>query len=164
MAEHRGPTGTAAISQALAGSPVPLAALHQQASRLLGSDAALGARIHALHGYPVVVNVWASWCVPCRSEFNLFASASTQFGRGVAFLGADTDDDAGDAQAFLSQHRVSYPSYQATSSQLDSLLPGGLQGFPTTIFIARDGKVTYIHTGQYVSQGTLNSDIQLYAR
>jgi cytochrome oxidase Cu insertion factor (SCO1/SenC/PrrC family)/thiol-disulfide isomerase/thioredoxin len=160
----RGPTGTAAISQALAGSPVPLAALHQQASRLLGSDAALGARIHALHGYPIVVNVWASWCVPCRSEFNLFASASTQFGRGVAFLGADTDDDAGDAQAFLSQHRVSYPSYQATSSQLDSLLPGGLQGFPTTIFIARDGKVTYIHTGQYVSQGTLNSDIQLYAR
>ena len=158
------PTAAAAVSQALAASPTPLAGLHQQAGRLLGSDAALTARIGALRGYPIVVNAWASWCVPCRTEFSLFASAATQYGRGVAFLGADTDDDAGDAQSFLSQHRVSYPSYQTTSSQLHSLLPGGLQGLPTTIFIARDGKVAYIHTGQYVAQGTLNADIQAYAR
>lgn len=102
--------------------------------------------------------------MPCRTEFSLFASASAQFGRGVAFLGADTDDSAGDAQAFLTQHRVSYPSYPAASSQLHSLLPGGLQGLPTTIFIGSDGKVAYIHTGQYASQGTLNADIQTYAR
>jgi thiol-disulfide isomerase/thioredoxin len=158
------PTGAAAVAQALAGSPAPLATLHRQASRLLGSDAALTARIKALRGYPVVVNAWASWCVPCRTEFSLFASASTQFGKGVAFLGADTDDDAGDAGAFLGQHRVGYPSYQVTSSQLHALLPGGLQGLPTTIFIGRDGKVSYIHTGQYSSQGTLDNDIQTYAR
>jgi cytochrome oxidase Cu insertion factor (SCO1/SenC/PrrC family)/thiol-disulfide isomerase/thioredoxin len=158
------PTGTAAVSQALAGSPAPLAGLHQQAGRLLGSDAALTARIGALKGYPIVVNAWASWCVACRTEFSLFASASTQYGRGVAFLGADTDDDGGDAQSFLSQHRVGYPSYQTTSSQLHSLLPGGPQGLPTTIFIRRDGKVAYIHTGQYASQGTLNADIETYAR
>ena len=158
------PTGTAAVSQALAGSPAPLAALHRQASRLLGSDAALTARIHALQGYPIVVNAWASWCVACRSEFNLFRSASIQYGRGVAFLGADNDDNAGDAQAFLRQHPLSYPSYQTTSSQLQSLLPGGLQGLPTTIFVGRDGKVAYVHDGQYSSQGSLNGDIDSYAR
>ena len=158
------PTGTAAVSQALAGSPAPLAQLHRQASRLLGSDAALTARIHALRGYPIVVNAWASWCVACKSEFNLFRSAAVQYGRGVAFLGADNEDNAGDAQAFLGQHPLSYPSYQTTNSQLQALLPGGLQGLPTTIFIDRDGKVAYVHDGQYSSQGSLNGDIDSYAR
>ena len=158
------PAGAAAVSRALAASPAPLSALHQQAGQLLGSDSALTARIHVLKGYPIVINAWASWCVPCRTEFNLFRSASIQYGRGVAFLGADTDDDAGDARAFLSQHRISYPSYQTTSGQLDFLLPGGLEGLPTTIFVGPDGKVTSIHTGQYASQGTLDADIQTYAR
>jgi cytochrome oxidase Cu insertion factor (SCO1/SenC/PrrC family)/thiol-disulfide isomerase/thioredoxin len=158
------PTGTAAVSQALAGSPAPLAALHQQASRLLGSDAALTARIHALHGYPIVINAWASWCVACRTEFNLFRAAAVHYGRNVAFLGADNEDAAGDAQAFLRQHQLSYPSYQTTNSQLQSLLPGGLEGLPTTIFVGRDGKVTYVHNGQYSSQGSLNGDIDSYAR
>jgi cytochrome oxidase Cu insertion factor (SCO1/SenC/PrrC family)/thiol-disulfide isomerase/thioredoxin len=158
------PTGAAAVNQALAGSPAPLARLHQQGSRLLGSDAALNARIRSLRGYPIVVNAWASWCVPCRTEFNLFRTAAIQYGRGVAFLGADNEDDPGDAQAFLRQHVVSYPSYQTTSTQLQSLLPGGLQGTPTTIFIGRDGKVDYVHDGQYSSQGSLNGDIASYAR
>jgi cytochrome oxidase Cu insertion factor (SCO1/SenC/PrrC family)/thiol-disulfide isomerase/thioredoxin len=158
------PTGTAAVGQALAGSPAPLASLHRQASRLLGSDAALTARIHALHGYPIVINAWASWCVACRSEFNLFRAAAVQYGRGVAFLGADNQDAAGDAQAFLRQHALSYPSYQTTNSQLQALLPGGLEGLPTTIFVGRDGKVAFVHAGQYSSQGSLNGDIESHAR
>jgi protein SCO1/2 len=156
------PTAAAAVSRALSASPAPLAALHQQAGRLLGSDAALTARVKALHGYPIVVNAWASWCPSCRTEFNLFRTASIQSGRSVAFLGADTDDDAGDAEAFLRLHPVSYPSYQTTSSQLHPLLPGGVQGLPITIFIGSDGKVGYIHTGEYSSQGSLDADIQTY--
>ncbi|HTU94898.1 MAG TPA: redoxin domain-containing protein [Solirubrobacteraceae bacterium] len=157
------PTAAAAVDRALSGSPAPLAALHRQAGRLLGSDAALTARLRDLRGYPVVVNAWASWCPACRTEFNLFRTASVQYGRNVAFVGADTDDDAGDAQAFLRLHPVSYPSYETTSSQLHPLLPGGVQGLPITIFIGSDGKVTYIHTGEYSSQGSLNADIQTYA-
>jgi cytochrome oxidase Cu insertion factor (SCO1/SenC/PrrC family)/thiol-disulfide isomerase/thioredoxin len=157
------PASASAAAHQLAGSPAPLATLHEQASQLLGSASALSARIRTLRGYPVVINAWASWCTPCRSEFGLFASASAHDGRQVAFLGADTGDSAGDARSFLAQHPVSYPSYQTTPPQLQALLPGGLEGLPTTIYINRAGKVVYVHTGQYDSQGTLDSDIESYA-
>jgi cytochrome c biogenesis protein CcmG/thiol:disulfide interchange protein DsbE len=158
----KSPASVEAAEQELAGSPAPLAALHAQASRLLGSGS-LAARVRALRGYPIVINAWASWCTPCQAEFGLFANASAHFGRQVAFLGADTSDSAGDAQSFLAQHPVSYPSYQTSPTQLQSLLPGGLEGLPTTIYINRAGKLVEVHTGQYDSQGTLDGDISSYA-
>jgi cytochrome oxidase Cu insertion factor (SCO1/SenC/PrrC family) len=154
------PTPANAAS-ALAGSPGPLAALHRQAGTLLGPENALAARLLSLRGYPAVINAWASWCAPCQTEFPLFASASIRYGRQVAFLGADTDDSAADAQGFLAKHSVSYPSYQTTSGQLSSL--AAVAGLPATIFVNQAGKVVYVHTGQYDSLGTLEQDINTYA-
>jgi thiol-disulfide isomerase/thioredoxin len=160
-----GQNSQASVQRALAGSPAPLAALHHQGSQLLaGSTPALISRIRSLKGYPVVVNVWASWCGPCRAEFGLLANASAQYGRRVAFLGADYNDpSSGDARAFLRAHAVSYPSYQVPQGAIQSLLPGGVQGTPTTFYINPSGKVVYVHTGQYLSQGTLDQDIQAHA-
>jgi cytochrome oxidase Cu insertion factor (SCO1/SenC/PrrC family)/thiol-disulfide isomerase/thioredoxin len=163
LARAPGVPSSAVVRTELAGSPAPLASIHQQADQLLGGESALAARIRSLRGYPVVVNVWASWCVPCRAEFGLLASASAYFGRRVAFLGADVNDNSGDARAFLRQHPVSYPSYQMSSADITGIVPQGLQGTPTTIYFNRQGKIVWPHTGQYETQGSLNGDIQSYA-
>jgi cytochrome c biogenesis protein CcmG/thiol:disulfide interchange protein DsbE len=157
------PRGPAAAQAELAGSPPPLASIHAQANRLLGGGGALAARVRALRGYPIVLNAWGSWCAPCRAEFGLFADTSARYGRQVAFLGADINDDRADAQSFLSQHPVSYPSYELSSNQLTRIVPQGLLGTPTTIYISRSGKITNVHSGQYASQGSLDGDIQSYA-
>jgi cytochrome c biogenesis protein CcmG/thiol:disulfide interchange protein DsbE len=112
---------------------------------------------------PVVVNVWASWCLPCRAEFPLFQVASTRFGRRVAFLGVDTLDAASDAQAFLARFPVAYPSYADPSGAIArSLVP--TQGVPITVFLDRAGRVAYFHQGAYRSERALASDIRRYAQ
>ena len=79
----------------LAGSPAPLAALHAQANELLGGGRrALRARLAALHGWPIVINKWASWCEPCKAEFGVFQRVSLKLGRRVAFIGIDSGDTA----------------------------------------------------------------------
>ncbi|MGH2858918.1 MAG: redoxin domain-containing protein [Solirubrobacteraceae bacterium] len=152
---------TNAIQTQLAGSPAPLAALHAQASQLLGSDTQLLARVRALRGYPIVVNAWASWCDACQTEYPLFQSASLRYGQKVAFIGADTNDQPGNATTYLAKHPISYPSYQGPSSQLAPL--DSIFSLPDTIFINRAGKVTFRKMGQYDTQGSLDGDIQTYA-
>ena len=155
------PPSQAQAARALSDSPHPLASLHQQAGALLPAGQSLAAELRALHGYPVVINAWASWCNPCQQEFGLFASAAARFGRKVAFLGADTEDAAGAAQSFLAKHPVSYPSYETSIAGLSSL--ASIAGLPTTVFLSPGGKVLYVHTGQYETLGTLDQDIQNYA-
>ncbi len=155
------PPTPSAVGRELAGSPSPLAALHRQSGQLLATTAALTGALWKLRGYPVVVNAWASWCPACREEFPIFSSASARYGRRIAFLGVDTDDSASAAGSFLAQHPVSYPSYQSSSADLSSLAP--IVGLPTTIFISRAGKVTYVHSAQYGTEAMLEDDLGRYA-
>jgi cytochrome oxidase Cu insertion factor (SCO1/SenC/PrrC family)/thiol-disulfide isomerase/thioredoxin len=157
------PTSPGAIRSELAGSPAPLAALHRQSSKLLpGGWPALLLRLESLRGHPVVLNIWASWCQPCQEEFKLFATASAQYGKSVAFLGADVNDNPASAASFLTQHHVSYPSYWMNSSAIPARLVE-LEGTPETVFINAAGHPTYVNDGAYLSQGALDNDIATYA-
>jgi cytochrome c biogenesis protein CcmG, thiol:disulfide interchange protein DsbE len=158
---------TVAVSSAsLAGSPAPLAALHAQGSKLLaGGQTALDARIRKLEaaGYPVVLNIWASWCAPCQAEFGLFQKAALEYGKHVAFLGADVADSATNAQAFLNEHHVSYPSYAVSYTSIEDVLIGGLQGTPTTAYLIHGLRPAYVLSDPYESIGELQADIDQHA-
>ncbi|HEX5929830.1 MAG TPA: TlpA disulfide reductase family protein [Solirubrobacterales bacterium] len=149
--------------RALAGSPPPLAALHAQANELLpGGIDAYEKRIAALRGYPVVVNVWASWCGPCRYEFPVLQELSARYGKRVAFLGVDSEDDADAARTFLGEEPVPYPSYGDPGKEiLDSL--GGYGGLPDTAFYDREGKLLYLKQGPYTEDAELEADVRRYA-
>jgi cytochrome c biogenesis protein CcmG/thiol:disulfide interchange protein DsbE len=150
-------------AKALAGSPAPLAALHAQSNRLLsGGEAAYEGRIAALHGYPAVVNVWASWCGPCRFEFPLFQRAAADYGKRVAFLGVDSQDSDDAARTFLAEAPVPYPSYTDPDQGLAEGLGAGL-GLPDTAFYDRRGNLVHLKQGPYRDAGELRSEIERYA-
>jgi thiol-disulfide isomerase/thioredoxin len=147
----------------LAGAPKELAALHEQGCDLLeGGPDAFKARLAALKGHPIVVNVWAAWCHPCRAEFPVFQKASKSMGKRVAFIGLDSQDNNAAAAKFLKRFPVSYPSYVDGENKVAQLF-GGVFGLPTTVFYDRKGKRQYVHTGPYESVSKLRSDIARYA-
>src|SRR5207247_1695398 len=83
----------AEVRRALGNSPPQLAALHRQANELIpGAQKAVDARVRELRGHPVVVNVWAAWCGPCRTELPVFQGAAPAQGRQVAVRGVDVKD------------------------------------------------------------------------
>jgi len=153
----------AAVTRQLRGSSPPLAALHAQADELLSGDAkAVRARLASLHGYPVVVNKWGSWCPPCVREFPAFQTASAALGRRVAFLGINSVDARPDAVAFLRGHPVSYPSYVDSSGALGTALTHSTFA-PVTVFYDRTGHEAFIHQGPYLTAAELERDVNRYA-
>ena len=146
--------------KALAGSPPPLAALHRQGNELLGGGRdAFEKRIEALRGYPVVVNIWASWCGPCRFEFPALQRLSARYGKRVAFLGVDSEDSDDAARTFLSEAPVPYPSYSDPDNEIKELL-GDPRGLPDTAFYDREGELVYLKQGQYAEESDLRADIE----
>jgi cytochrome c biogenesis protein CcmG, thiol:disulfide interchange protein DsbE len=150
-------------ARALAGSPAPLAALHSQADKLLpGGRSAYEKRIAALRGYPVVANVWASWCGPCRFEFPVLQKLSARYGKRVAFVGINSQDSDDTAASFLEEAPVSYPSYTDSDKKIaDSL--GATLGLPDTAFYDSTGKLVYLKQGPYAHDSELEEDVRRYA-
>ena len=149
--------------QALAGAPRPLARLYDQPNELLpGGVEAFQRQLAALRGYPVVVNVWASWCGPCRAEFPTLQRAAARYGKRIAFLGVDSQDSNDAAAQFLSEFPVPYPSYTDSGQDIANSIGASL-GLPDTAFYDRSGELAYLKQGPYLDQGDLLADIRRYA-
>ena len=148
--------------QQLRGAPPPLAGLHADANQVLaGGPEAMQRRLRRLRGHPVVVNKWASWCGPCRLEFPFFQRAATQRGREVAFVGLNSGDNREDAEAFLKEFPIPFPSYEDPQEKIARDL-GAPANYPITLFIDEKGETAFVHQGQYRRLSDLNADIDRY--
>ena len=95
-------------------------------------------RVADLRGTPVVVNFWASWCVPCRQEAPVLNAAATRYAGRVQFMGVDIQDSDSAARAYQAEFQSPYPVGPATAG---SYLEWGVTAPPETFFVSRGGVV-----------------------
>jgi cytochrome c biogenesis protein CcmG, thiol:disulfide interchange protein DsbE len=89
---------------------------------------------------PIVLDLWASWCVPCISESQRLQKAHERYGDRIAFIGVDSKDFAGDARAWLRKYGIGYPSVHDGSGAVLDRWVGQLQ-LPSIFFVNRSGAV-----------------------
>lgn len=116
--------------------------------------------LRRLGGVPTVVNVWATWCVPCRQEMpdlqQVYAAAA---GR-VRIIGVNSQDYAEGARATINDTGVRYPSLADPGGKVR--LAVGSQVMPITLFVSADGRLVYRKVGQYADTAAIKADIATY--
>ena len=97
-------------------------------------------------GRPLVINFWASWCVPCRREMPALEAAFRRYGGAVSFVGIDTRDGSGPARRFARRTGVRYPL--ARDFEGGTADDYGVFGLPTTVFVDASGREIARHVGE----------------
>ena len=97
-------------------------------------------------GTPTVLNLWASWCAPCREELPLVQQLSEQAGDELQVIGVDSQDGVPQGTSFIEDAGLTFPSAFDGDGELGGAL--GLRGLPHTVFVAADGSVAHVEVGQ----------------
>jgi cytochrome c biogenesis protein CcmG/thiol:disulfide interchange protein DsbE len=111
-----------------------------------GLDSGEPISLSDFRGKIVVLNVWASWCLPCRKEAPALQAAWEDYGgRGIQFLGSNYQDDRDAARAFVAEFGITYPSVFDPSGRL--AVDYGFFGLPSTFVIDGSQRIRFRFTG-----------------
>lgn len=114
----------------------------------LGGDSTV--HLPSMRGKPMLINVWAQWCPPCRAEAKPLAAFAERAGDKVSIVGIDYNDpDAALALEFAQTVGWKYPQLADPKGTISG--PLTVRGIPVTILVGADGRVKYRHTGQLES-------------
>lgn len=108
----------------------------------------------SLRGRPVVIDFWASWCIPCEEQSKRLQAALPRY-PGVVALGIDSKDFKGAARRWVARHGIRYPSLHDGDGEVLTRWVGGVQ-LPSLFFVARDGRV--------VGEQIVEEDLDRYLR
>ena len=143
------------LTRCPAAAPVTRADLPSTTLRCLGDGPALS--LARLPARPYVVNLWASWCIPCQREAPRFAAAIAAAHGDVGFIGVDTEDDRGSALDFLHHFGIVYPQLADPNGDVLHRLPA--PGLPVTLAVNADGRIVYRRIGE-ISTDQLTAALQ----
>lgn len=102
--------------------------------------------MRSLGGTPYVVNLWASWCLPCRTEMPEFQRVYVSLEERVGFLGVDTKDFERPGREAIQRAAVSYPSVFDPDERIKRAV--NTRSLPATVFLRADGTIANVHVGQ----------------
>ena len=114
-----------------------------------GYDGGLGTSsvtLSDLRGRGVLINFWASWCIPCEQEAPHLEAAYRQFkDRGVVFIGVDWVDNEADARYYLKRHKITYANGPDIGTKIGLLYR--ITGVPETFIVDRSGNIQFFTSG-----------------
>jgi thiol-disulfide isomerase/thioredoxin len=114
-------------------------------------------RMAGLVGAPRLVNVWASWCPPCRTELPWLQAVAAD---GVEVLGVDAEDRPDAAAGLLGALGVTFPSVSDPGNDFAQSI--GIPAKPTTLFVSPDGEVVHVQVGPFASEAELRREVARY--
>lgn len=147
------PTGAAPVLTACPPTTAPAAADSLLAGITLpcltGGDPVELARL----GRPAVINLWASWCGPCRIELPEFQRVADVAGDELVVLGVVTEDSAAKATALAADLGLTFPSVLDETGQVQGAT--GVTALPLTLFVGADGNVRHSYAGPVLTSAGL---------